>query len=140
MNRNGLRNQTRRGFSLLEAIIGLVLLAGGIVVLASMFSASTLAVEKSKNNQIAADAAGGLVERMREVGINSLNYTNFPATFNVYDPADPTKQVGTGTLTITPVMLGQSQPVYFEISIATTVTGTRGMRGDARVVTYIAPR
>ena len=134
------RKPAGRGFSLLEVLIGLVLLAGGIAVMASMFATAILGMAKARNNQIAANAAASLVDRMRQVGINSLNYDNFPATFAVTDPNNPSKQVGTGQLTITPVMDGKAMPVYFVIEVTTTVTGTKGTSARTKLVTYIAPR
>jgi len=130
-----------RGFSLVEALVALLLLAGGVALLASMFSAANLALVKARNSQIAADAAAGLIEQMRRVGAGSLNYSNFPQNFNVYAPDDPTKIIGDGQLTITPVYYGGNpQPIYYEVTVRTTVIGTRGTRGTAQVVTYIAPR
>jgi len=116
------------------------MLAGGIALMASMFTTAILGLAKARNNQIAANAAASLVDRMRQVGINSLNYDNFPATFAVNDPNSPTKKVGTGQLTITPVTAGQAVPVYFVIEVTTTVTGTKGTSARAKLVTYIAPR
>ncbi len=140
MGSTGRHRRASRGFSLLEVLIGLVLLAGGIALMASMFTTAILGLAKARNNQIAANAAASLVDRMRQVGINSLNYDNFPATFAVNDPNSPTKKVGTGQLTITPVTAGQAVPVYFVIEVTTTVTGTKATSGRTKLVTYIAPR
>ncbi len=120
--------------------MGMLLLAGGVALLASMFTAGTLALKKATNGQIAADRAARLIEEMRRVGMQSLNYTVFPATFDVYDPGDPSKRIGTGNLTITPVYEGQVVPMYFQVTVKVTITGTRGTGAEAEVVSFIAPR
>jgi len=130
----------RPGFSLVEVLIALMVLAAGIVVVMSTFTAATLGVQKARNGRIAADAGSSLIDQMRAAGINSLNYANFPADFQIPAPGNPSTQVGTGHLVITPVYEGQQMPVYFEITVTTRVTGTRGTSANAKLVTYIAPR
>jgi len=123
-----------RGFTLIEAMVAIVLLVVGILAVAQAFTASIFANQKAKNLTIAQNAITLRFEQMRNTGFDLLQ-SKFPGNFSVTDPDRPGKVVGTGQVTMQ--RLGQFMRVM-KVTISVTVGSVRGSMASLTSISYIA--
>lgn len=86
------------GFTLLEVMIAVVLLAGGFIAIASAFNAGILASADVENVDLALNIAQAKMEEIKNTGFAGLadsgpaadpDFANFNVTVNVAEGQDP---------------------------------------------------
>lgn len=130
-------NKSRvKGFTIIEAMIAMVVLMIGILAVAKMFTASILVRQKGTNLAIAENVITARFEQMRKTRFELLQ-SQFAGTFNVTDPAVPTRVVGTGQTTMT--QLGTTARLM-KVTINVNIAKVRGPQTSLKSTTYIAER
>ena len=77
-----MNRRAQRGFTLIECLVAILILALGIVGIVGCFTAALLSNQKASNLQLATSLAQGIIENMRSYGFGSITYDNFPASIN----------------------------------------------------------
>jgi type IV pilus assembly protein PilV len=75
----------RRGVTLIELMVTIVLLGIGLVGVSSMFIIGYRNQTHAHFTSVASDIANRKLERMRSAGYNSINDTTFPSPFAIPD-------------------------------------------------------
>jgi prepilin-type N-terminal cleavage/methylation domain-containing protein len=119
------RQRARRGFSLVETMVAVVLLGFATIVFGTALPAASQAMSKGRNSDLATDACQQRLEFYRNVGYNSLptiptGASQTSVTFTPPSAMGP----ATGTVTFTRVDDG--------FNASTTDTGR--VRVEARIV------
>lgn len=128
------RLNARRGLSLIELMVTLVILAIGLVGVSTMFLYGYQSQLNAHYQILATAEANRILEEMRSVGYNHINTTNFPTPFSV-----DTIPRGVGEIVIAPYPLATTQNMY-KVDIRISWYGGRNIRGATRLTTLIANR
>jgi len=75
-----IRPYARRGFTLIECLVAIVILGIGIVGIVGCFTAALLSNQKAEEIQQATAFAQDTIEDMRSRGFGSVTYSEFPAS------------------------------------------------------------
>jgi prepilin-type N-terminal cleavage/methylation domain-containing protein len=78
-----IKSYARRGFTLIECLVSIVILGLGIVGVVGCFTAALLSNQKAEEIQQATAFAQDTLEDMRSRGFGSVTYDEFPATSGV---------------------------------------------------------
>jgi len=125
-----------KGFTLIEAMIAMVLLLVGILAVSRLFTAAVFARQKAQNLTIAQNVITAKFEDMRQTRFDLLQ-SRFPSPFYVTDPAVPTRNIGTGTITMTPAgTTNRVMVVTIQVEIGRVISS----RTILKSTTYIAER
>jgi len=78
---------SRRGMTLVELLVTVVILAIALVALSQMFVSGVLAAKKARNVQIATNRAMQEVEKAKDMGYLNLvvDYDHFPSPYTILD-------------------------------------------------------
>lgn len=125
-----------RGFTIIEAMLAMVILLIGILAIAKIFTAAVLVRQKGTNLAIAENVITAKFEEMRRTNFDLLR-PRFEGTFNVTDPASPTRVIGTGWVTMQ--TLGTVARVM-KVTISVELGRVRSTGTGLKSITYIAER
>ena len=125
-----------RGFTIIEAMLAMVILLVGILAVAKVFTAAVLVRQKGTNLAIAENVITAKFEEMRRTNYDLLR-PRFEGAFDVTDPASPTRVIGTGQVTMTE--LGTVARVM-KVTISVEAGRVRGPRTGLKSATYVAER
>lgn len=121
----GKQRRVRRGFSLVETMVAVLLVGFAAIVFGAALPAASQAVAKSRNSDLATDACLQRLEFYRSVGYNSLPPIPNGATQTTVSFTSPSGMgPATGTVTFT----------HVDDSFNAVTTDTGRVRADARIV------
>jgi prepilin-type N-terminal cleavage/methylation domain-containing protein len=122
----------RRGITLIELMVTVVLLAIGLVGVSSMFIVGYRTQLHAHFTSVASDMADKKMERMKSAGFNGIDVTNFPPTFTVAElPA------GQGTIALAPYPDSTSTNQCL-VTVTVTWGGGNGIAGRTVLATVIS--
>lgn len=130
----------RSGFTLIEVLIAIVLLAAGLVAVSAAFLSALVSNQKAENLRIANDAVEKKMEAVRAAPFSALNNSQFPSPFDIYDPkstALPPLKIGSGTIKFSGWPAGSSTPGLLKVEVTGQVGGTRATQASSRAETVI---
>jgi prepilin-type N-terminal cleavage/methylation domain-containing protein len=122
----------RRGLTLIELMVTVVLLAVGLVGVSSMFIVGYRTQLHAHFTSVASDTAAKKMERMKSAGFNALSDTNFPPTFAVAELPS-----GQGTIAFEPFPDATSTNQYL-VTVTVAWGGGNGVAGRTVVSTIIS--
>lgn len=134
-----------RGFSLIEAVIAMVVLVVGILAVAQVFMTAVFARQKGGNLAIAEDRITGIFEKWRGIRLDRLDGEEIKldmedgqedGKFPVTDPANPDRNVGTGQVTMEELAVER----LMKVTIAVEVGKVRGPQTTVTSTTYFVKR
>jgi prepilin-type N-terminal cleavage/methylation domain-containing protein len=128
------RLHTRRGLSLIELMVTIVILAIGLVAVSTMFVFGYQSQLNAHYQILATAEANRILEQMRSAGYNHIDSTTFPSPFTVTSVPQ-----GTGDITIAPFPAPTS-PNMYKITVRVNWAGGRNVQGATRVTTLISNR
>lgn len=123
MHRNA---RQRDGFSLIELLVTIVVLAIGLFGVTTMFLYGMSSRQYSQYSVIGTDAADQKLEQMRSAGYNAISSANFPSPFPVEGLPE-----GEGVVTWEPYPDAASNNQY---KVTVEVSWRGGRRVSGRVV------
>lgn len=132
------RPGSRRGFSLIEAMIALVVMMVVLAGIVRMFTAAQLCNRKARNLRLAAYCAQQVIERARVTSFDQITAANFPSPFDIKDPLDANRVVGQGQVSIQPYPTGSPGTNPKIVVVSTKVGYTRRLTANATFRTVIA--
>lgn len=153
------RRRHHRGFSIVELLISLVILAIGLVGLVQLYIASVYTYQKTRYTSLATARAKYELERVLQLGAGSYDALTNPgnALIPACYPSNPytalssgrgvkavVSELPNGQVTITivrdPFNQGRTEDLQLSsVTVAVTWTGPR-MTSDVQLVTYVAKR
>ena len=128
----------RKGFSLIEAMIALMVMMVVFTGIVRMFTAAQLCNRKARNLRLAAYSAQQVVERARVTSFDQITAANFPSPFDIRDPSDPNRVVGQGQISIEPYPTGNPGTNPKIVVVSTKVGYTRRLTANTTFRTVIA--
>ncbi len=120
------------GFSLIELIVTIVILAIGIVGVLTMFLCAYQSQLNAHYTMLATAAAVEKLEEMRSAGYNGINSVTFASPF-----ALPDLPGGVGTIAYTPFPEATSDNLY-RITVQVQWQGGRNIQGNTSVSSLVA--
>lgn len=134
----------RRGMSLVELLVSILLLAIALVAVSQMFVGGVLATKKARNIQIATNRALQEIEKSKDMGYLNLvvDSSHFPPPYTIVDTTTVAFQVGElpasqGQLVIAPYPQPTSENLK-RVSATVSWGGSRFTSGTVAVSTLIA--
>lgn len=130
--RNMARLRRRGGFSLIEMMVTIILVAIGLAGVISMFLHGYQSQLNAHYMIIATAVAAEKLDEMRSAGFNGLDPATFPSPFAVTELPQ-----GMGTITIEPFPDPTTDNMV-RIEVRVEWEGGRGIQGNTRVATLLA--
>lgn len=128
--------KTGKGFSLLEVLIALTILAMGVIALMRLFPASLRQAQVAAERTIVAELAGSWLGRVQAVGARQFFQNQGRAIAFTLTEAQRAYSVYMGTLTTLQRMSGASEVYFQRVTFAVQLPDGR----RETFVTYIAQR
>jgi len=126
------RRPVRRGVTLIELMVTIVLLGVGLVGVSSMFIVGYKNQTHAHFTSVAADVANRKVERLRSAGLNSIDNVTFPSPFAV-----PELPSGQGTIIWEPYPDPTSSNQLLA-TVSITWGGGKGIEGRVDVCAVVS--
>lgn len=120
------------GFTLVEVLVALVVLAIGILSVVQLLVPGLRTITKAKYERIAANKADEILQEMKKRGFSSITTANFPADFTVADIPD-----AQGTVSIEAYPQSNSEQLK-RVQIDITWPGDSFVAGSVHLETLFA--
>jgi prepilin-type N-terminal cleavage/methylation domain-containing protein len=136
----------RRGMTLVELLVSVVLLAIALVTVSQMFVGGVISAGKARNVQIATNRALQEIEKAKDMGYLNLvvDTAHFPPPYTIVDSTTVGFAIDTlpdaqGRLVITPYPLPTTENLR-RVTATVTWGGSRFTSGSVTVGTLVANR